>query len=127
MPNNDDPSTKEPQTREAVKTIAELVLKDDRFRKSLGRRITSLIFIATVLAAVELTAGIPIINLTTIPLIAAVVVVILASIEDWIGSRRPQTAFYICPEDSKFIPIKRSSHPSHQFKNNQSGAKIGDG
>lgn len=114
MPDNDEPPTKEPGTGEAVKTIAELVLEDEGFKKSLGRRITSLILAATVLAAVELTIGIPTITLKTIPLIAALVVVIFASIEDWIGNKRPQTAFYICPEDGKFIPIKRSSHPKYR-------------
>jgi len=114
MPDNNDPLTKEPQTGEAVKTIAELVLKDEEFRKSLGRRISSLILAATVLATVELTVGIPTISLKTIPLIAVVVVVLVASVEDWIASRRPPTAFYICPEDGKFIPISRSSHPKYR-------------
>lgn len=114
MPDDNDPLTKEPQTGEAVKTIAELLLKDEGFTKSLGKRITSLILIATVLAAVELTVGIPTISLTSIPFIAGVVVVILARIEDWMLSKRPSTIFYICPEEGRFIRIKRSSHPKYR-------------
>jgi len=80
--------------RRYVKTLAELFLKDEEFRKSFGRRITSFILAATVLAAVELTVGIPTINLKTIPFIAVVVVVLLASVEDWVLSKRPTTIFY---------------------------------
>ncbi len=114
MPDSNDPPTKEPQTGEAVKTLAELILKDEEFRKSLGRRITSLILAATTLAAIELTVGIPTIGLRAVPLIAVLVVVLIASVEDWVQRKRPPTIFYICPEEGKFISIKHSSFPKYR-------------
>lgn len=114
MPDHNDSSTKEPQAGEVVKTIAELALKDEEFRKSLGKRIGYVILSSSALAAIELTVGIPAIGLKYIPLIAISVFVLVAIVEDWLQSKRPATIFYICPEEGRFIRIKRSSHPKYR-------------
>jgi hypothetical protein len=114
MPDSSDPLTTEPQTGEVVKTLAEIALKDEEFRKSLSRRISYAILATTALATIELTIGIPIISLRAVPLIAILVVALIAPIEDWVRKKRPSTVFYICPEEGIFISIKRSSHPKYR-------------
>ncbi|MGH9753191.1 MAG: hypothetical protein ACREA2_10445 [Blastocatellia bacterium] len=114
MPDSNDPSTKEPQPGEVVKTVAELVLKDEDLKKSLGRRTIYAILFTLAVATVELTIGIPFITLGSTPLVGITVSFLIAVIEDWVWSRRPPTAFYICPEEGGFIPIKRSSHPKYR-------------
>lgn len=114
MPDSNDPSTKEPQPGEIVKTLVELVLKDEDLKKSLGRRTIYAILFTLAVATVELTIGIPFITLGSTPLVGIMASFLIAVIEDWVLSRRPPTAFYICPEEGRFIPIKRSSHPKYR-------------
>jgi len=114
MPDNNDPSTKEPQPGEVVKTIAELALKDEDLRKSLGRRTTSAILLTLAVATAELTVGIPFITLGSTPLVGITASFLIAAVEDWVRSKRPATIFYICPEEGRFIRIKQSSHPKYR-------------
>lgn len=114
MPDSNDPSTKEPQPGEVVKAVAELVLKDEDLKKSLGRRTIYAVLFTLAVATVKLTIGIPFITLGSTPLVGITASFLIAAVEDWIWSRRPPTAFYICPEEGKFIPIKRSSHPKYR-------------
>jgi hypothetical protein len=114
MPDNNDPSTKEPQPEEAVKTIAELAFKDEELRKSLGKRTLYVIFLTLAVVTIKLTIGIPSITFGSAPLIGITASFLIAAMEDWVRSRRPLTSFYICPEERKFIPIKRSSHPKYR-------------
>jgi hypothetical protein len=117
MPDSNDPSTKEPQPGEVVKTVAELVLlvlKDEGLKQSLGRRTIYAILFTLAVATVELTIGIPFITLGSTPLVGIMASFLIAVVEDWVWSRRPLTAFYICPQESRFISIKRSSHPKYR-------------
>jgi hypothetical protein len=114
MPDGNDPSTKEPQPGEVVKTVAELALKDEDLKKSLGRRTIYAILFTLAVATVDLTIGIPFITLGSTPLVGITMSFLIAVIEDLVRSRRPPTAFYICPEEVRFIPIKQSSHPKYR-------------
>jgi len=114
MPDSNDPSTKESQPGEVVKIVAELFLKDEDLKKSLSRRTIYAILFTLAAATIELTIGIPIITLGSTPLVGITASILIAVIEDWVWSRRPPTAFYICPEEGRFIPIKRSSHPKYR-------------
>jgi len=114
MPDSNDPSNKESQPGEVVKTVAELFLKDEDLKKSLGRRTVYAILFTLTVAGVELTIGIPFITLGSTPLVGIMLSFLIAVIEDWIWSRQHPTAFYICPEEGRFIPIKRSSHPKYR-------------
>jgi len=114
MPESNDPSTKEPQPGEVVKTVAELVLKDEDLKKSLGRRTIYAVIFTLAVATVKLTIGIPFITLGSTPLVGITASFLIAAVEDWVVSNRPPTAFYICPEEGRFIPIKRSSHPKYR-------------
>ncbi|MGH9832613.1 MAG: hypothetical protein ACREBD_04210 [Blastocatellia bacterium] len=113
MPDS-DPPTKESQASEVVKALADLVLKDEELRKSLGRGATYAILAATAVAAIKLTIGLPVISFEAIPLIAFPAFVLITAVEGWIRSGRPPTVFYICPEEDRFIRIKRSSHPKYR-------------
>jgi hypothetical protein len=114
MPDSNDPSNKESQPGEVVKTLVELFLKDEDLKKSLGRRTVYAILFTLAVATVEFTIGIPFITISSTPLVGITASFLIAGVEDLVRSKRPPTAFYICPEDGKFISIKRSSHPKYR-------------
>jgi hypothetical protein len=114
MPDSNDSPAKEHQAGEAVKAVADLILTDKEFRKSLGRRTTYAILTTAAVAAIKSIVGIPAISFEAITLIAFPAFVLIVAIEDWILSKRPSTVFYVCPEEGKFIPIRRSSHPMYR-------------
>jgi len=114
MSDRDEPPVTKPQTGEAIKTLVEILLKDEEFRRSLGRRMTYLILATLAVAAVELTIGLPIITLASTPLVGAIIVFLIAQVEDWIRSRKPRAVFYLYPQERRFIPIKWFSLPRYR-------------
>ncbi len=109
MPDNNDSSPKEFQPKEITQTIAESVLKDDEFRKALGRRTNLLILTTTVIAGIKLAGGLSVVPWSATPLAGMTATFLISAIDAWIRSKRPTTIFYLCPEEQKFIAIKQSS------------------
>lgn len=110
MSNDDDDN---PKTTDVIKTLLELLTKDEEFKKTLGKRTAYFIIATLAVAAVELTYGIPIITLASTPFVGAIIVFLYAQVEDWIRSGKPKTIFYLCPNDEcpnrkRFRPIKWS-------------------
>jgi hypothetical protein len=114
MPDIDDPPSQEPKTVDVVRTLFELLIKDEEFKKSLGRRTTYLILATLAIATAELTIGLPIITLASTPILGTIIVFLIAQVEDWIRSRRPKTIFYLCPNERKFFAINWSSLPQYR-------------
>ncbi|HJP92550.1 MAG TPA: hypothetical protein VJ875_11375 [Pyrinomonadaceae bacterium] len=96
----------DPSKPEVIKTLFGEVLADPEVRRNLGKRTTYLILATAAIATVELTYGLPIITLASTPLVGAVVVFLIGSVEDWIRSGKPKTIFYLCPAERKFQTIK---------------------
>ena len=122
MPDNEPPD-KDPKTTDIIKTLLELLTKDDEFKKSLGKRTTYLILATLTIAAVELTVGIPIITLASTPFVGAIIVFLIAQVEDWIRSGKPKIIFYLCPNlkcpnPDRFRPIKWVELSNHRNKKN---------
>lgn len=110
MPDNEDPENT-PRTADVIKTLLELITKDDEFKKTLGTRTAYFIVATLAIAAVELTYGIPIITLASTPFVGAIIVFLYAQVEDWIRSGKPKIIFYICsnkdcPNPERFRLIK---------------------
>lgn len=114
MPDNDESPSQEPKTGDVVKTLFELLIKDEEFKKSLGRRTTYLILATLAIATAELTIGLPIITLASTPILGTIIVFLIAQVEDWIRSKRPKTIFYLCPSEFRFFPIKWTSLPQYR-------------
>jgi hypothetical protein len=107
----DEPPDKDPKTGDVIKTLFELLLKDEEFKKSLGRRTVYFILATLAIATAELTVGIPIITLASAPFVGAIIVFLFAQVEDWIRSGKPKIIFYLCPNIEcpnpvRFRPIK---------------------
>jgi hypothetical protein len=73
------------------------LLKNEEFKKSLGRGTTTFLLASLAIAAVELTIGIPVITLSTAPIAGALVAYLLEQTRSWILSGKPQVIFYFCP------------------------------
>jgi len=114
MPDNDTPSPKEYQSGEAAGTIAELLLKDEELRRSLGRRASYAILISAILAAAKISIGIPFLSPSLVPVVAIIAVFLIATVEDWLRGKRPHTVFYLCPDEGRYIPISESVHPIYR-------------
>ncbi|MBI1923969.1 hypothetical protein HYR99_06935 [Candidatus Poribacteria bacterium] len=114
MPNGDETPAREPKTSDVIKTLIELLLKDEEFKKSLGRHTTYLVLATVAVAAAELTIGLPLITLASTPFVGAVIVFLIAQVEDWVRSGKPKTIYYLCPNEKKFIRISWSSLPRYR-------------
>ncbi len=114
MPDHDDSPNKESLTKEAIGTVVEMLLKDEEFKKSLGRRTSYLILATLAIAAAEFMVGLPLITLTSSPVAAVIITFLIIQVEDWLQSRKPKTTFYLCPNEQKFIRISRSSEPRYR-------------
>jgi hypothetical protein len=119
MPDIDEPAPKDPKTGDVIRTLFELLIKDEEFKRSLGRRTTYLILATLAVATAELTIGLPIITLASTPIVGTIIVFLIAQVEDWIRSRRPKTIFYLCPnfmcpKEGRFYSIKWSSLPQYR-------------
>ncbi|MGH9842323.1 MAG: hypothetical protein ACREEM_26535 [Blastocatellia bacterium] len=114
MPDNDAPSPKDYQSGDAAKNVAELLLKDEELRRSLGRRTSYAILISAILATAKITIGIPFLSPGLVPLVAIIVVFLIATAEDWLLGKHPQTIFYLCPDEGRYIPISESVHPIYR-------------
>lgn len=114
MPNNQESSNKELSKLDVLKTLIELLRKDEEFKESIGKYTTYFILSTLVVAVAELSVGLPIITLASSPLVGAIIVVLLAEVKVWIRSRKPKTIFYLCPKEKKYIPIRWSSLPRYR-------------
>ncbi len=114
MPDHDDSANKESLTKEAIGTVVEMLLKDEEFKKSLGRRTSYLILATLAIAVAEFMVGLPLITLTSSPVIAVIITFLIIQVEDWLQSGKPKTTFYLCPNEQKFIRISRSSEPRYR-------------
>jgi hypothetical protein len=106
---DEDTNDAPPQTGETIKTIAELVLKDEGFRHSVGRRASYAILLTLALATVKLTIGIPFFSLGHIPLAGIFLFFLISAVDDWLRSKRPSVTFYLYPDEGLFIPLNRTS------------------
>lgn len=114
MPDTSESPSQEPKTGDVVRTLFELLIKDEEFKKSLGRRTTYLILATLAIATAELTIGLPVITLASTPFLGAIIVFLIAQVEDWIRSKRPKTIFYLCPNEFEFFPINWTSLPQYR-------------
>lgn len=103
-----------PSPRVVIKTLVELLKSDEELKASLGKYLTYFILASLVIATLELTVGLPIITLSTSPLVGGIIVFLYAEVETWLRSRKPKTIFYLCPKERKFIPIHWSSLPRYR-------------
>lgn len=109
----------DPKIGDVIKTLLELLLKDEEFKRSLGQRTTYFIIATLAVATAELTIGLPIITLASTPFVGAIIVFLIAQVEDWIRSGKPKTIFYlcpniVCPNQIRFRPIKWSELPRYR-------------
>jgi hypothetical protein len=105
--------------KEVLKTLVELLLKDEELKKSLGRYTAIAILASVATAIAELTYGLPIITLTATPFVGPILVFLIASVQTYLRSGKPKTIFYVCPNFScprpeRFITIKWSSLPLYR-------------
>lgn len=117
MPDNTDPKNKEPQSGELIKTLTEWVIKDEQLKKSLGRRtLYAILSTSAFVIVAKMILGVPPVSLTVTPLVVITFVAFLlvARAEDWLRGKRPQTFFYLCPDEVRYIPISESVHPIYR-------------
>lgn len=96
-------------TAEVVKTLIRVAGDDEELKKSLGKRTIHFLLATCAMLVVGLTYNIPFITTASAPLMGAVITFLIASVEDWMRSKKPKTIYYLCPYDKKFIRINRSS------------------
>lgn len=104
------PKPKEAQPEEVLKTFAELLLKGDETKK----RATITVFTTAVAVAVKEVGGLSSVSWALTVIAGMVASLVIATVQDWMKSRQPSTIFYLCPEEQKFIPIRRSSPPIYR-------------
>lgn len=114
MSNKDDPSM-----GEIYKTITKEVLKDPEFTRNLGRYTVLFLTSYLVIGGVELLYGLPVITLASTPLAAGALTFLVASVQIWIRSGKPQVIYYLCsnpkcPRADPFVVVKWSAVPLYR-------------
>jgi len=112
------PEDNEVSTKDAIKALVEMLQKDEGFKRSLGQNTVFLILAILAVAGLELTIGLPIITLASTPFVGAIIVFLIASVQMYLQSGKPEVIFYLCPNEScsgqRIRPIKWSSLPQHR-------------
>jgi hypothetical protein len=105
--------------KEVLKTLVEILLKDEELKKSLGRYTAITVLTSVSVTIVEMTYGLPIITVASAPFVGPIVAFLIASVLTFIRSGKPKTLFYACPNFScsrqeRYFAIRWSSLPLYR-------------
>ncbi len=106
--------TDDTSMKEVLKTLVELLLKDEELKRSLGGYTAIAVLASVATAIAEITYGLPIITLGSSPFVGPIVAFLIASTRTYLRTGKPKTIFYICPNFSctrpeRYVAINWSS------------------
>ncbi len=105
--------------------LIKLLSEKGLWRETLGKRTSQFVLACLIIAVVEFTYNLPIITLSTAPIVGALLIFLWDSVAVWLQSDKPEVIYFACPKERKFIEIAWSKLPKYRkYKTCECGAKL---